>query len=260
MALYIRLECEVLTDAKILQVGPEAAFVWVRGLLYSKQHLTDGFIPTHALPLVTLGVTRDMRDIVTLLVTAGLWDVVENGWHIGAERWARHQTTREDVTRLRESWRRRKDRERQRKNTVTPMSRRDTRNVPPPEPEPEPEKKEDTPTRKERVGVVRAKEPRANPAIRLPDGAVLTDTDRAYAERLDIPDPAAEWEKFSDHHHAKGTRFADWPAAWRNWCRNAVAFAQRDNGRTRGSLSAGEKTMSAMRRVAQRIINEEDER
>ncbi len=33
-----------------------------------------------------------------------------------------------------------------------------------------------------------------------------------------------ESAKFRDHHSAKLTSFADWPAAWRTWSRNAIKF------------------------------------
>ncbi len=37
---------------------------------------------------------------------------------------------------------------------------------------------------------------------------------------------AAEFEKFRDHHVARGTRFIDWPAAWRTWMRRSREFSQ----------------------------------
>lgn len=33
-------------------------------------------------------------------------------------------------------------------------------------------------------------------------------------------------ERFRDHHRAKGSRFADWQAAWGTWVRNSVMFAR----------------------------------
>lgn len=35
-----------------------------------------------------------------------------------------------------------------------------------------------------------------------------------------------ELAAFSDHHGAKGSRFADWQAALRNWLRNAAKYRQ----------------------------------
>lgn len=102
MSLYVRLQTEILTDEKILAAGPEAFTVWARGLCYSKQHLTDGFIPEGALTIVGLGVRNRKRAIKTLL-DLGLWETCEGGYTVGSEKWARHQTTKEQVESERES-------------------------------------------------------------------------------------------------------------------------------------------------------------
>lgn len=49
--------------------------------------------------------------------------------------------------------------------------------------------------------------------------------DREYAQErgLAIEREAAN---FVDHHRAKGTRYSDWGAAWRMWCRRAVDFGR----------------------------------
>lgn len=49
----------------------------------------------------------------------------------------------------------------------------------------------------------------------------------ATEQRLEMP---WEWNKFKDHHRAKGSRFVDWDAAWRTWIRHAVEFAERRGG------------------------------
>ena len=41
---------------------------------------------------------------------------------------------------------------------------------------------------------------------------------------------ADEVEKFSDHHRAKGSKFADWDAAFRNWIRNAEKYRMQAAG------------------------------
>lgn len=102
MSLFIRLSCEVLTDAKILAAGPEASWLWVRGLLYAKQHLTDGFVPDTALAIVGLGLApAKVRAAAKAIVAAGLWEECEGGWRVPPERWARWQTTREEVEAVR---------------------------------------------------------------------------------------------------------------------------------------------------------------
>ncbi len=39
-------------------------------------------------------------------------------------------------------------------------------------------------------------------------------------------DPNVEFAKFRDYHRARGTRFTDWLAAWRNWARKAIEMKE----------------------------------
>lgn len=64
-------------------------------------------------------------------------------------------------------------------------------------------------------------------------GDELRDAEKAG---LGADKAAAEWPGFIDHHLKVGSQFIDWPAAWRQWARNAVKF-DRDAQR-RGSRAA----------------------
>lgn len=57
------------------------------------------------------------------------------------------------------------------------------------------------------------------PADWVPDQA-----GRSFAEARGVT--PAELPRFRDHHLAKGSLMADWDAAWRTWCMNAVKFGQ----------------------------------
>lgn len=50
---------------------------------------------------------------------------------------------------------------------------------------------------------------------------------RAQADKRGLNPPEAEdqFERFIDHHRAKGSTFADWDAAGRTWLKNTVKFA-----------------------------------
>ena len=50
--------------------------------------------------------------------------------------------------------------------------------------------------------------------------------------------------RFRDHHLSKGSRFADWSAAWRTWTRNEVKFSKPQPARGRG-MSAVEGILTA---------------
>lgn len=57
-------------------------------------------------------------------------------------------------------------------------------------------------------------------ASEFPKDWILTDEQHQQAVLLGLNAPQ-EFAKFRDYHTARGTRFKDWSAAWRNWTRKA---------------------------------------
>lgn len=53
---------------------------------------------------------------------------------------------------------------------------------------------------------------------------------RSFAIDRGVANPDAEFEAFADHHQAKGSKFHNWEAAWRTWCRNSEKFRGGRNG------------------------------
>lgn len=76
---YVRIETSVARNRKFVKAGPAPSWLWVCGLAYCQEGLTDGFIPSEALNY--LGV-KNARQLANHLVTAGLWDVADGGWHV----------------------------------------------------------------------------------------------------------------------------------------------------------------------------------
>jgi hypothetical protein len=66
----------------------------------------------------------------------------------------------------------------------------------------------------------------------LPTDWIPSASERAKAVELFV-DCDAEAERFRDHHAAKGSRFVDWGAAFRNWIRNTRKFADERPGSVR---------------------------
>lgn len=65
----------------------------------------------------------------------------------------------------------------------------------------------------------------------IPEGFALDDAMRKFAGDRGYVGVNAErmFERFLNHHAAKGSRFASWPAAWRTWVGNQQQFdAQRN--------------------------------
>lgn len=76
---WVRVESSVARNRKFLEAGPAASWLWLCGLTYAQEGLTDGFIPFQALTM--LGV-RGAGGLKCKLVAVGLWDEVEGGWQI----------------------------------------------------------------------------------------------------------------------------------------------------------------------------------
>jgi len=76
---YIRVESSVSRHRKFLQAGPAASWLWLCGLAYCQEGLTNGFIPSEAID--HLGV-KGARPLSEKLVSAQLWDTATDGWHV----------------------------------------------------------------------------------------------------------------------------------------------------------------------------------
>lgn len=76
---WIKLETSVSRHRKFLEAGPAASWLWVCGLAYCQEGLTDGFIPFQAVK--HLGV-RGPNSLITKLVRAGLWEQCDGGWRV----------------------------------------------------------------------------------------------------------------------------------------------------------------------------------
>lgn len=76
---WVKVESSVSRHKKFIDAGPEASWLWVCGLCYAQEGLTDGFIPEQALHY--LGVKRPDR-LKDRLVAVRLWDAVPGGWQI----------------------------------------------------------------------------------------------------------------------------------------------------------------------------------
>ena len=127
MSLYVRLDTLAATDPKLLAVGPNGFTLYVKGLCYSKDQLLDGFIPTSAIDLISVGIKHKQRSIDALLEHE-LWFIVPGGYTVTFTRWARHQTTKDEVevTRSQNRERKRSERERKRLAALQPQLSEET--------------------------------------------------------------------------------------------------------------------------------------
>lgn len=113
MTTWIKIYNSMPSHPKVLAAGERAAWLFVCGLCYANEHLTDGFLPRHSLailaPSVSHSTTRSR--LAARLVATGLWQEVAHGWLIND--YVEFQRTADEIRD-----RRRKDRERKRDNSA----------------------------------------------------------------------------------------------------------------------------------------------
>ena len=76
---WLKIETSVARNRKFVQAGPAPAWLWVCGLAYCQEGLTDGFIPSEAIDY--LGV-KNAKNLAVRLEVARLWEKVDGGWQI----------------------------------------------------------------------------------------------------------------------------------------------------------------------------------
>lgn len=96
---WVKLDASFPRHPKVLAAGDKAAWVYICGLCYSAEHLTDGFIPLSVLRRFT-DVSRPLLH-ASKLVSVGLWEEIEGGFLI--HDYVAHQRSKADVLAGREA-------------------------------------------------------------------------------------------------------------------------------------------------------------
>jgi hypothetical protein len=106
---WIKLHNNFFRNPKVLAAGEDAALLYIQGLVYCSDSLTDGSIPTAALR--TLTAKKDARTLARVLVREGLWMETATGWQV--HDYLKVQRSREQVESIREAGRERQTKLRQ---------------------------------------------------------------------------------------------------------------------------------------------------
>jgi len=109
---------------KWLGTGPRARALWVSGLSWCMDQLTDGHVPAHVISVLG-GTRRDAGELVRI----GLWEEADGGWQF--HDWLDYQPSREQVLAERKAAAERQKRAREKAKAkrdaeVTRESRRDS--------------------------------------------------------------------------------------------------------------------------------------
>ncbi|MDD2610668.1 MAG: hypothetical protein PHX60_13465 [Giesbergeria sp.] len=79
-------------------------------------------------------------------------------------------------------------------------------------------------------------------------------TAQALAQNLGL-NLDEEHPRFADHHASKGTRMADWQAAFRNWLRNSAKYAQSEKAPSKTASAASSRQNGAGNTLAQHLAD-----
>jgi len=80
---WARIDDKFLDNPKVRKAGKEATYLYVSGLVYSSNQLTEGYISDEALGLVAYkGFIKNERTHAATLVECELWDRIEGGYQI----------------------------------------------------------------------------------------------------------------------------------------------------------------------------------
>lgn len=72
---WVRIHDGAMTHPKVLRLNDRAFRLWVWGLTYAQQHLTDGWLPALAIPGALI---KGIKDVIAV----NLWAAVDTGYQI----------------------------------------------------------------------------------------------------------------------------------------------------------------------------------
>lgn len=117
---WARLDSTYPSHPKILRVGPIGELIHMRAICYAARHLTDGLIPTEALPGLYVGLDKLRltegtkarghlklgREVLKVdwpsaLIAAGLWEVCAGGWQL--HDYLQHNPSRQEYEQMLDS-------------------------------------------------------------------------------------------------------------------------------------------------------------
>lgn len=241
---WFRVDDGFHSHPKRLSVSLAAVGLWTVAGSWSSAHLTDGAVPDNVLPLLS----PDAPMLAGELVAAGLWKRRKGGYQF--HDWQARNPSKQAVENERKNNAERQKRWREAhgngdRNAVTNGVTNDVPALTQPI---------DKPKKTTSSSVARSR------ASRIPEDFAVTPEMVTWA-RQNVPDVDGrrETERFIDHwHQASGTtaRKRDWPAAWRNWMREAddrLGRRQRaspqkptTNDRVQQAIEAGKRVQAMM--------------
>lgn len=81
MALFLKILCDISKQAKFIDAGPVASWLWLAGVGHCRVSTTDGFIHMDVVPGLVPGLKSPYRHAAKL-VEVGLWHAANGGYEV----------------------------------------------------------------------------------------------------------------------------------------------------------------------------------
>jgi hypothetical protein len=211
--LWAKIALNLADNPKVIGLSDSAFRAFVEAILYSRQHLTDGFLDARVV------AKRWGLDVAAELTSNDpqnpSWVPVEGGFQL--HNFCEYQMTNEDVDKKREAQRlngiksgeaRRAKAERNRTNSEPTVNQNEL------------ESESESETETEQVVVSKpTRKTELQPDWKPSPAGYEYAKQRAPRMNADI-----QAEKFVNYNLTQGRKLGDWEAAWRNWVLKAIEF------------------------------------
>jgi hypothetical protein len=237
MSGWVRVDTKFTTHPKVLDIGPLGEALWLRGLCYAGEHLTDGFVPA---AFVRRMSDMDGEDVADRLLDAGLWTQAEGGYQIHEYlSWQRSRDEAADISIKRSESGRKGGLQRSsnlQANGKQVASKPRKQNAS--KTQADTDTDTDTDTELTLLGKESLRENQQTPPeppkpatkrkSQVPEDWQPSEKGRDYAlaKGMAAADIPHEVGKFRNHHRSRGTLFLDIDAAWRTWSDNHAQFSR----------------------------------
>jgi hypothetical protein len=213
--LWAKIALNLADNPKVIGLSDSAFRAFVEAILYSRQHLTDGFLDARVV------AKRWGLDVAAELTSNDpqnpSWVPVDGGFQL--HNFCEYQMTNEDVDKKREAQRlngiksgeaRRAKAEQNRTNSEPTVNQNEL----------ESESESESETETEQVVVSKpTRKTELQPDWKPSPAGYEYAKQRAPGMNADI-----QAEKFVNYNLTQGRKLGDWEAAWRNWVLKAIEF------------------------------------
>lgn len=222
MVGWVRVETKFISHPKVLDIGPLGEALWLRGLCYAGEQLTDGFIPNSFIKRM-----GDMKAtaVAARLVAAGLWEEVQDGYRIHDYLdWQRSRDEANEISSKRAESGRLGGK--QKASNMLANAKQDASKMPSKTVADKIREEEIREEEQNLNGFVSPKPPK-NRSIKTPvpddlAGDIPADVWSGMANEQHLTDEQLRFETslLTDYYRGKAERRADWVATWRGWMRS----------------------------------------